>query len=772
MKMKMLRRIFETIILFLIVIIVFLFYKLPVIIIHFFIYLGKIRLSIIYEDSYKYDPRSWYLQYFDKGFSFLITAFIFLRVKRRKIVVSLLKKSYIAKRDLNLFFCFWIVFFKVFINQKLQLLYFFYILFFYFRYIFIQKKILLYIYWLFLAFLRLIFGKLILWIYSEEELITTDYILKSFIIFFKKNIFLFSFLKYLFLKKTYKVRLDFYLIFLFFFKLFNLFFYYIKLIGETMVYFLLNFVDSARFYLSLWIFKLNKLRYKFKRKPLKKGSKKRIIEKNIYYIFLYNSLFFKNKKRINEHLFYKIFGISKIKILNKNLIFIKGKDFLYWYNLYKLYHSFYFVNLKNIGYRIFYKFKFYYEWLSYKFYITFLVTAKSLFKFFLEFEMQMVFKYEKLDLFWRGDNYFYALLTEQIYIWGEQLDLQLKISDWTLDYFPLKEFLYSMLFKSSIDLFRKRYKFGRKFVIFFDLIFKYDLFFHFKDMSSLKQVINFMYDSSSLALLRNYFIYNFTTNDFQLMIKQILKKRKNRDTKTLELYFEMFDFFVMINTEPEKLDVYNFNEESLYLEKIFNFCFEDDVDYKNKDNTVGREQNIFKLIKEKTLIKKIEIFFTNLSRYENIWMRLKWLKIYGLKVLDIPYSLDKQVINIYNRFYKYNLWNNISTQMRDILNQKQKLNRMLNLSTIFYFNKDMAMYNKFFNMYGFFYPKEKIKGNFKFLKLLTRQLNKKNIFEIYYFMYIFFFKRRIYRFHINLYQMIYLNFISYMKKIKAKLKIK
>lgn len=58
MKMKMLRRIFETIILFLIVIIVFLFYKLPVIIIHFFIYLGKIRLSIIYEDSYKYDPRS------------------------------------------------------------------------------------------------------------------------------------------------------------------------------------------------------------------------------------------------------------------------------------------------------------------------------------------------------------------------------------------------------------------------------------------------------------------------------------------------------------------------------------------------------------------------------------------------------------------------------------------------------------------------------------------------------------------------------------------
>jgi hypothetical protein len=585
----------------------------------------------------------------------------------------------------------------------------------------------------------MIFGKFVTFIYNEEEILTTDYIIRSLAVFFENNYLLISvFTTYIRSKLNYAYFL--------YYKFYNsVWKKVVNVLKKNMYIYIFNMLGKEVYLLTM---NLNKFIVSRRKKKIKeKKSWFYIFCQKMYFIFIKikkNTFifikiviyyyFYKNKSILMLNIWDSPFVYNQLNKYKKNKL--KTIAIVYWLKIWQVYNSFDFVKLRNINYFSMFKSKIYREWFTYKIYIAFIHSAKNVFKYLLEKDLGMVFNYKNLDLFWRGDNFFFSLINEYVYIWGFKTNIPERVSDWSLSKFPFRDFLYGTLNKEIINLFRKRFIMVKKMVLLYNITHKHDIFFWFKDLTLINESIWFIYDDLSLYLKRNYMLENNLSEDLLDLLGKTLYKDKFKRYYNNDIINTLLLVKVLNDKRKQGGDI-DINEKLVWdiYEELMITTKED---YKvKKDN-----QHI--------IIKRM---IQKLSNFERGFLWYKWLKSFGLKL----YNLDIDNKSIYMMQKIHRKWHKRKRISNYIMEEKRLRNMQL-------WSKEFIIYNKFFTSYGFIYGKGKIKKNIKYIYILKKLLKKqKNTFKvIWYLMKLLFYKknRRIY---INIFLI-----LEYMKRYKKK----
>lgn len=635
-KNIIIKKFFKTITLGLIVFFFFIvkipFFVLKIIYNFFSLKCNKKVYEILY-DNHNYDYRVWYLQYIDKGFSFMFTSSTKLEIPENYTYKNESKK-------INIPFKWYleIQFRRIFLLQK----YLFFNLLFHLLFMLFEKKYLKLYFYTFLTILRLIFGEFIIknidnkkkkiiniFVILLKKLFDEDEILKE----IKNDYNWKKKIKFYFNKILYKIK--FY--FLFYIKSFNIFFIKYLLLNAFKVYMKIVYIFKLSYMIYDKFFKY--MKPKKTTKDTKKTIKDTKKDFTLLYIYKPNMLNFYIKNSDESNLYDKlsnIFNPNNIKSKGKNYYKIKknliNKEWIFKYKIYQIRWKLNFLNAKNMSLQAFSNIKTYSDWIIYKYRFIEKIVFKKIMKQLIwskTFESSFSLDVE-WDLFLLGDNIIYGLLENHKFMWEEPSK---KYSEWLYEiYFnwsliklPYRDFIDSFLKKSMLNWFMNRHVWK---VNKWTMDFSNDIFIYMNKNFYQKDIIALLYDNYYYYMISSFENYNNKNLSLQKKILEYLKK----DFEALKINFEDLKFIFEIKEIEKKI-----------------------IDTKTK-----KQKEMKKTIKN--IIKENVFKFS--SYYENAFFMFRWIKFYGLKWFDlelydqkifkISKTMSKNLIN--GNFYFNNIW--------------------------------------------------------------------------------------------------------------------
>lgn len=584
-----------------------------------------------FSDNHNYDSRPWYLQYLDKGFSFMFTSSEKLK-KPNSYTYYTKKKMF----NFPLKWYFLLQFRRIFLLQK----YLFVNLLFHILLVLFHKRYLKLYYYSFWTLIRFIFGDFVIRDWDERK----KKIIYIFTILIKKQFEEDPVLRQIKQDYDFKAKLKKIIK-----KLYKKVKFFVLLHTKTIIIFFLEYIFKYLFVIYLKIIYCIKVLYiiyntfiKYFVKEKKKTPKKKDdMKRSLLFLFIYKPDVFKfhikdstdldlNKKWLNVLINTKNVKLdSKIKKTNKKLF---ENDLILKYKIHKLRFSINFLNAKNLSIKAFSNIKTYWNWFVYKYkFIEKIVFKKLMSQFIWTKEKEFGFSLDvDWDIFLLGNNVFSDFLKNLNLLW-EEPDLEEadelleRVLFWSFINMPYHDFIESFLKKTRLTSFINRHVLKTtRWLKSFD----YDFLIYINKNFIDKDIIALLYDNYYYYLVWTYENYNYTNKNLKKRILNYL----NSDLESMK-----FDWNILQNI----LDIQDYYNEFV-------------------DSKVKQQQNIrFKI---KTIIK--EDLLKASAYYENDFFMFRWVKFIGLKWFDlqlydekifkISKTISKKLIS--SDFYLNNIW--------------------------------------------------------------------------------------------------------------------